>query len=163
MEEWHPIPGYKGYEASRLGQVRSPNKILSQYQRGKYPTVKLGHVRQAGVHKLVALAFLGPANGLEVRHLDGNPQNNRLENLAYGTRQENAQDMVRHGTQWQQAKTECPRGHLLIEPNLVPNELRRRGHRSCQACLLALKYVKRHPELNLQEEADRRYRLIMPL
>lgn len=32
------------------------------------------------------------------RHLDGNPANNRPENLRWGTAQENSDDMIRHGT-----------------------------------------------------------------
>jgi hypothetical protein len=35
---------------------------------------------------------------MECRHLDGNPANNQLKNLLYGTRIANAQDRVRHGT-----------------------------------------------------------------
>jgi hypothetical protein len=31
-----------------------------------------------------------------IRHLDGNPKNNRLENLAWGTYKENAQDRELH-------------------------------------------------------------------
>jgi hypothetical protein len=34
---------------------------------------------------------------MECRHLDGNPANNRLENLAWGTDKENGQDRIRHG------------------------------------------------------------------
>lgn len=32
------------------------------------------------------------------RHLDGNPSNNRPENLRWGTAKENSDDMIRHGT-----------------------------------------------------------------
>jgi hypothetical protein len=35
---------------------------------------------------------------MECRHLDGNRTNNRLENLRWGTSQENAEDRHRHGT-----------------------------------------------------------------
>jgi hypothetical protein len=45
------------------------------------------------------LAFQGPCpNGLEVRHLDGNRTNPKLNNLKYGTRIENMQDAILHGT-----------------------------------------------------------------
>lgn len=51
------------------------------------------------VHRLVLEAFVGPCPpDHECRHLDGNPRNNRLDNLAWGTRQENQDDRVRHGT-----------------------------------------------------------------
>lgn len=51
------------------------------------------------VHHLVLEAFVGPKpDGAECRHLDGDPLNNALTNLAWGTPQENAEDRVRHGT-----------------------------------------------------------------
>jgi hypothetical protein len=51
------------------------------------------------VHSLVMLAFVGPRPyGNEVRHLNGNKLDNRLENLCYGTVRENWQDRWKHGT-----------------------------------------------------------------
>jgi hypothetical protein len=51
------------------------------------------------VHRLVAAAFHGPQPfaGAEVRHLDGDPRNNRASNLAWGSKAENMLDMIRHG------------------------------------------------------------------
>lgn len=50
-------------------------------------------------HQLMMLTFVGkPPCGQEVRHLDGAKLNNNLSNLRYGTRSENMQDKVRHGT-----------------------------------------------------------------
>lgn len=52
-----------------------------------------------GVHRLVLMAFVGmPEEGQVCRHLDGNPGNNNLSNLAWGTVLENYQDSVKHGT-----------------------------------------------------------------
>jgi hypothetical protein len=43
-------------------------------------------------------AFLGRVpEGVDVRHLDGNPRNNSPENLAIGTRAENAHDVYEYG------------------------------------------------------------------
>lgn len=52
------------------------------------------------VHRLVLLAFVGPARSKShvCRHLDGNPANNTLSNLAWGTQQQNWDDRRRHGT-----------------------------------------------------------------
>lgn len=105
-EQWRPIPGFED-----LYRVSSEGRIYS-LRRGrvlKGTPAPSGHLSlslmrdgirtQAQVHALVLLAFVGPyPAGLEIRHLDGDPANNRLENLRYGTRQENVQDAIRHGT-----------------------------------------------------------------
>ena len=42
---------------------------------------------------------MGPRpEGMECRHLNGDRKDNRIENLRWGTRAENAQDRVIHGT-----------------------------------------------------------------
>lgn len=80
------------------GQVLKP--AASKHNPHLY--VVLGH-KAAGslVHQLVARTFHGPhPKGQEVRHLDGNPRNNRADNLAYGTRTENILDVYRVGKAW---------------------------------------------------------------
>ena len=52
----------------------------------------------ARVHRLVLETFVGPSNGMEVRHIDGNPLNNVVSNLAWGTRKEQIADQKAHGT-----------------------------------------------------------------
>lgn len=50
-------------------------------------------------HILVMEHFVGPRpEGLVIRHLDGDPSNNHISNLTYGTHKENAQDSIKHGT-----------------------------------------------------------------
>lgn len=94
------------------------------------------------------------------RHLNGNPYDNRLENLAWGTPSENMLDKVRHGTHHNAIKTHCPRQHQLIEPNLVLSHLRQ-GKRRCLACDRTHRHIKRHPELDFQTVADGHYQKIM--
>jgi hypothetical protein len=52
------------------------------------------------VHRLVLLAFVGPCpEGMECRHFpDRDVTNNNLDNLQWGTKEENAADKVIHGT-----------------------------------------------------------------
>src|SRR5262249_48516871 len=67
-----------------------------------YATVSLCHENikvTKSVHRLICMAFHGTprVDSLQVRHLDGDPTNNRPENLAWGTQEENWQDRKAHG------------------------------------------------------------------
>ena len=115
MMKWKAIPGFEGYEVSNLGEVRSWKRqnqyadapksakpMRQSFDSDGYLKVTLtdcGKEHTRAVHRLVALAFIGPKPiGLEVCHNDGNKTNNCVSNLRYGTRRENAQDMIAHGT-----------------------------------------------------------------
>ena len=130
MEEWRDVPGFPGYQASSLGRVRSPRKILKlSIDTGGYLTVTLGHATQRRVHCLVMLAFVGPPpEGQEVCHDNGDKQNARLDNLYYGTRERNIEDAVRHGTAWWlKVPDTCPKGHSAV--------VRYGGRRVCRTCM----------------------------
>lgn len=114
MEEWRDIPGFFPYQASDQGRIRRspgapprrgavPGKILKvpgRDERG-YPQTSLyltGKRTTAKIHRLVALAFLGPrAEGMTVNHIDGNKENNALSNLEYVSNYENAMHARRLG------------------------------------------------------------------
>lgn len=119
-ETWRPVPGFEGcYEVSDHGRVRSLDRtlVLSNGQVRSYkgriraPRIDchgyhklgmyVGLVRyQKAVHRLVLEAFVGPCpEGWECRHLNGNPGDNRLENLQWGTIKENQADRLLHGTE----------------------------------------------------------------
>ena len=140
MEQWREIPGYPELEASTLGQIRRGTQILPPFSGGQgkngylkvYVQGRPNRVRSR-VHTLVARTWLGEAEGRQVRHLNGDKHDNRLTNLAYGTNQENVDDMARHGTHWQKQKTHCPAGHPLTGDNLIPSQLKR-GWRQCLEC-----------------------------
>lgn len=139
-EHWARVPGYPSYEVSDLGRVRSwlthrgqpgPRFLSAGADNKGYLTVRLSGedgMRTHKVHVLVAAAFLGSRpEGAEVRHLDGDNQNNRLGNLMYGTPAENMADRVRH-------KTHCKQGHPFDAAN---THRRPDGTRACRACLAA--------------------------
>jgi hypothetical protein len=112
VEEWRDIPGYEGlYQVTNTGMVRSldrphrkgqmmsPQVDKSRYGHVKYHLCKNGKMRGFYAHQLVMLAFVGPCpEGMEVRHLNGVPGDNRVQNLRYGTAKENSQDSILHGT-----------------------------------------------------------------
>lgn len=124
-EEWRDIPGHEGtYQASNKGRIRSLDRV-QQYTRvdqysGRNIVVErkhAGRVLRPGrvhsghlsvvlgrgkhgslVHRLVLTTFVGPCpDGLECLHCDGNPANNEVSNLRWGSRSENLLDAVRHG------------------------------------------------------------------
>ncbi|MFY3311567.1 MULTISPECIES: NUMOD4 motif-containing HNH endonuclease [Achromobacter] len=110
-ETWRPVARYEGrYEVSDLGRVRS----LSEYrttsggvlkpwvQNRGYQYVSLrspGGVKKTfAVHRLVLEAFVGPCpNGCQCAHGDGDPTNNRVENLRWASAAENIADRTAHG------------------------------------------------------------------
>jgi hypothetical protein len=102
MPEWRSLPSNPKYLISDGGEVRHINSTAPRrlQRSGSYVYVNFWQekkLRLRTVHSLVAETFLGPRPpGSEVRHLDGDPLNNRVENLAYGTRIENAADRERH-------------------------------------------------------------------
>ena len=123
MEQWKAIPGYEGsYEASNLGRIKSvagkrtinarcnrvwkerimklhitkrPNKkkcneMVSLWKDGKF--------KQLLVPRLVAMTWCeGYREDLTVNHKDGNPLNNKAENLEWVTLSENSKHAYRTG------------------------------------------------------------------
>lgn len=167
METWRPVPGFSGYLVSDLGRVKSTlsgSRILSTPPNGNgYPHLTLiddsGISRSVKVHRLVLLAFVGPADGRQCRHLNGMRSDNRLANLAWGSAAENEADKVRHGKS-KANRTSCPRGHSLTDRrNLraVGNESPRRR---CLSCARALQAARRGciDSSELKEFADHIYR-----
>lgn len=171
-EQWKAVVGAEGrYEVSNLGRVRSLDRTIirsdGRTRRFKGVLLKPSTDKGAGyqrvvistwtrrytarVHDLVARAFIGePPLGHEARHLDGDPSNNHLSNLLWGTRTQNAADDVRNGV-GKQFHTHCSRGHEFIASNLRTSA---RGWRGCLACKRA--HDTSGPG-TIQEKADRIY------
>lgn len=151
-EEWRPVPGYEGfYEVSSRGRVRSLDRVVvnanghSVRREGKilspgftyngYPRVSLnrgGARKVRTIHRLMAAAFIGPRpDGMEVRHINGIPTDNVVENLSYGTSSENTRDCIKHGRHNNASRTHCRRGHEFSPENTrVDGD----GRRVCRAC-----------------------------
>lgn len=88
----------------RVGTRVIPRRIMKPtIDRRGYAVVVLksqGRRVNRFVHHLVLEAFRGPCpEGMQCRHLNGDPTDNRLENLAWGTSTENAADRIDHDTQ----------------------------------------------------------------
>jgi len=122
IEEWRPVVGFPDYQVSDRGRVKSIarmiirggrlarvfEKILAGYLKHSHygrPIAMVVTLKRDGrrhyerVHRLVLEAFVGPCpDGKEGCHDNGNPSNNGLNNLRWGTRDDNLEDMKRHGT-----------------------------------------------------------------
>lgn len=104
-EEWKWIKGFENqYQASNLGRIRS-------FKSNKNGAILTGNTLKDGrirvnlngkkylVHRLVLMAFcpeLETEENCLVLHKDGNPANNALENLKWGSYKENANDELMH-------------------------------------------------------------------
>lgn len=105
--EWAPWIG--NYDVSRDGRVRNrkTNKELRPYKlkRGKHHrghwriSVRLdGRYVHAYLHTAVLEAWHGPRpEGMVARHINDDKDDNRVENLAWGTRAQNYEDAKRNG------------------------------------------------------------------
>lgn len=117
-ESWRPVPGWEGlYSVSDHGRVRSERRTIRHIRGALYERTVGGRVMRTspqrgyvtvglhrgganvtvGVHVLVLEAFVGPRGDNEcARHLDDNPLNNHLSNLAWGSHKDNAADAARN-------------------------------------------------------------------
>lgn len=107
--EWVPIEGFPEYYICREGLVKScksKEPIILKPHRGDVQghlnmrmTDKDGNLKEVYLHRLLAQTFIpNPDNLPLVRHLNDIKDDNRLENLAWGTQLDNQKDSVRNGT-----------------------------------------------------------------
>ena len=116
-ERIKPIPDMPGYYASNIGKVystwtwggddaKNDTGIFREKLQHKsgvgYPATIIFIDKKRypiHIHRLVLLAFRGkPKKGHVCRHLDGDPFNNNLLNLRWGTHKQNSEDQMRHDT-----------------------------------------------------------------
>jgi len=105
VERWVPCVRSSRYAISSHGRVRTvrgnrwkPAGLCRLSNMGGYPCVGINR-QVTRVHILMLEAFVGPRpEGMVIRHLDGNPENNHLSNIVYGTHAENSLDACRHGS-----------------------------------------------------------------
>lgn len=168
QEQWRTVVGYEGlYEVSNQGRVRSLDRVIHQANGDRHVQGRVlrqtprkeGHLqvevrtsgretrRAAKVHQLVAEAFHGPRPpGMVCRHLNGDPTDNRPENLRWGTHRENALDTTRHGRNRNANRTHCPYGHPYDATNTYRTPDGRRECRTCKYARLRAAAARRREE-----------------
>lgn len=149
-ERWLPVVGAEGYyEVGSTGSIRRIAPSWGTVPRLIKPAAdKDGYLRyvlsvknqriQISAHKAVLEAFVGPCpDGMEACHDDGDPSNNRIENLRWDTHQSNLHDKYRHGTIF---KTHCKYGHEFTEEN---TQIDKKGSKRCRTCRKRIDRKKR--------------------
>lgn len=135
------LPSDPRYSISEDGVVYGiTGKPLTVQDHHGYRTVNLTNkykARRLFIHRMVLEAFVGPCPpGMEVLHINGVRDDNRLANLRYGTRSENMIDALRHGTHPMASRQKCKQGHEFTEENTLipPARENRAPHRICRTC-----------------------------
>jgi hypothetical protein len=115
-ELWKPIPGFGDYDASTEGRIRSRRRnwrnwpgegegriMQPQPNHAGYPQVIVrgddGKTYCRRVHRLVLITWIGQPPGGEWQgsHMDGDPTNNAVGNLAWELPQANQRRSTPHG------------------------------------------------------------------
>lgn len=124
-EEWRDVVGYEGlYQVSNFGRVKSFHK--DKVKILKFGVSPFGYLRvvlckdfnkkNRPIHILVAQAFIpNPENKPQVNHIDGNKQNNCVENLSWVTSAEN----IAHAFDMGLRKTGCEHGRAKLTAEQV--------------------------------------------
>ena len=131
-ELWRQVRDFPDYYVSDKGRVWS--NISNGFIYGS-PMKRSGHIEltliyndrryRALLHRLVAEAFIpNPDNYPIVRHLDDNPANNEVENLAWGTQYDNVQDCIRNGHFKPVPKEDRERGNAIRRRPVVAVNVR---------------------------------------
>ena len=161
-EQWKPLVGTDGgyivsdmgrvQRVSRIGTPTKPlNPVLDRKGYHVYRVRMQGRVRRVKGHRVVLDAFVGPRPDLFGLHTNDIPGDNRLSNLRWGTRLDNAADWKANGRRHVEVpeRTHCLRGHILNDEN-SRDMITRHGNicRTCRVCkriarkLLAQKRAK---------------------
>lgn len=124
------------YSRSSYNNPTRRIKKLSPATKSPYLNVRIKG-RTVNIHVIVAAVFHGERPiGYEVRHLDGNKHNNHPDNLCYGTKKDNRQDSIKHGTFVRGEKN----GRAVLTDKIVRTIRRRYASGSCTQNELADAY-----------------------
>lgn len=129
-ERWADLEN--GYFVSDWGRIYSTksNRCLKPKRLDKHGHVGLsyrenGKVVYKYLHRLIAKEFLpNPDNLPVVRHLDDDPTNNVVDNLAWGTQQDNMQDCIENGNAYTITDDDREKGFEKIRVPIISKNLK---------------------------------------
>ena len=138
-ELWKPLLEYKGIEVSSIGRIRkAANKRRKERILTEFPKDRDGYCRcsvqkldgtwtSQPVHRLVAKAFIpNTENKQAVNHIDGNRQNNKVENLEWVTPKENVIHSFRFGSR--RKCKQVPKRTLLTDFQISQIDILRKSY-----------------------------------
>jgi len=113
-EIWKVVRGWERYQVSNLGRIKITHRLgrwgniikkdrilkLLKAQDGYYSVILHNGDKNLDyrLHRLILETFIGPCpNGHQGLHKDDNKVNNRLDNLYWGTKEQNIEDAHRNG------------------------------------------------------------------
>lgn len=158
MEEiWKDVPGYEGiYSVSTTGLVTNYGRVVAGGRGREKPKLlkpridKKGYLRldfvnkdgkrsMVGVHRVVALTFIpNPYNKPFVDHIDGDKQNNSIDNLRWCTMMENTHNPVTY-ERYKISMQSLKGRHLSDEHKRKLSEVRKGTHPSLETRMLQSK------------------------
>ena len=103
---------YKGQKEISQGQDRANNGYL------QCTIVIDGKYKKQKTHRLIAMAFLGELKNKVVNHINGNKQDNRLENLEVITHFENMQH-AKTLDSFKRGRAKCEASKMKLDPTSI--------------------------------------------
>jgi len=149
---WKNIPEYDHksfWWVSDHGRIKVTNNyndlvhwpriyLTGGHTRKRYAALSINYAPSKYIHRLVAMAFIpNPHDYRTVNHLDGNPLNNHVDNLAWASHRENILhgfDMRRSGSmdlannEYDQIRVVLDAYDSKMEKYLLVRDLRAEGH-----------------------------------
>ena len=144
IEIWKKANGYSNYEVSNLGRIKTFNWKGSGRESILKPALdKSGYLRTVlkddngisktiKVHRVILNTFKPTNKILEVNHINGIKNDNRIENLEWCTRKENIQHCINNNLQYVLKGEEIGNSKLkeediiYIRKNFVPRKVTRK-------------------------------------
>lgn len=125
IDELREVPGYPGYSVTRDGRVSGPTRMETEWMspaldRDGYLHLTMvdskGKRKNMFVHRAVLLAWVGPCppGWVACHSPDKTRTNNNVENLRWGTRRDNTDDMIKDGSAKGAKNNKC----RLTEPQV---------------------------------------------